>query len=174
MGLSTATPSEALSEHWGSSFRHAFAFEPDPENRTALASNLEAQSVGPRVRIMPFAVGNTNGAVSFTCTNSASSHLTAESGVAIQCRRLDDIKWPLAPTFVKMDIEGAEPEALAGAAALLRQHHPVLAICTYHRSEHLWKIPISFGPSHPSTMCSYDATQRSAGKASAMQSLTTG
>ena len=131
----------SFSEHWGSSFRHAFAFEPDPENRTALASNLEAQSVSPRVTIMPFAVGNTNGAVSFTCTSSASSHLTAESGVAIQCRRLDDIKWPLTPTYIKMDIESAEPEALAGSAELLRRHHPVLAVCTYHRSEHLWQIP---------------------------------
>jgi hypothetical protein len=40
-----------------------------------------------------------------------------------------------------MDIESSEPEALAGGAELLRRHQPVLAICTYHRSEHLWDIP---------------------------------
>jgi hypothetical protein len=40
-----------------------------------------------------------------------------------------------------MDIEGSEPEALRGSAQLLRQHRPVLAVCTYHRSEHLWEIP---------------------------------
>jgi hypothetical protein len=40
-----------------------------------------------------------------------------------------------------MDVEGAELEALAGASELLRRHHPVLAICTYHRSVHLWQIP---------------------------------
>jgi hypothetical protein len=91
---------------------------------------------------MPYAVGNTNGPVSFTCTSSAASHVTTgESGVALECRRLDDIKWSFTPTYIKMDIESAEPEALAGAAELLRQYHPVMAVCTYHRSEHLWQIP---------------------------------
>ena len=91
---------------------------------------------------MPYAVGNTNGPVSFTCTSSAASHLTGGLGEGnIECRRLQDVEWPVAPTYVKMDIEGAEPEALVGATGLLRQHHPVLAVCTYHRSEHLWQIP---------------------------------
>ena len=43
--------------------------------------------------------------------------------------------------FVKMDIEGAEPEALAGAVDCLARHRPRLAISTYHRPEHLWEIP---------------------------------
>jgi FkbM family methyltransferase len=132
----------SFNDHWDSAFRHAFAFEPDPENRTALSSSVVAKGLGPRVTIMPYAVGNTNGPVSFTCTSSAASHVTTgESGAATECRRLDDIEWSFTPTYVKMDIESAEPEALAGAAELLRQHHPVLAVCTYHRSEHLWQIP---------------------------------
>jgi hypothetical protein len=40
-----------------------------------------------------------------------------------------------------MDIEGAEPDALAGATNLLRNAQPVLAICLYHRLEHLWQVP---------------------------------
>jgi FkbM family methyltransferase len=131
-----------FNDHWGGGFRHAFAFEPDPVNRAALASNIVTKGLGPRVTIMPYAVGEANGPVSFTCTSSAASHLTtADRGVAIECRRLDDIKWPLTPTYIKMDIESAEPEALAGSAELLRRHQPVLAVCTYHRSEHLWQIP---------------------------------
>src|SRR5208282_4532956 len=134
--------------HWGGEFRHAFAFEPDPVNRGALASNMEALGIGGRVTVMPYAVGNINGQVSFACNSSASSHLTAENaksdaGSAIECRRLDDIEWPMTmiPTYIKMDIESAEPEALAGGRELLRRHQPVLAVCTYHRSEHLWQIP---------------------------------
>jgi hypothetical protein len=64
-----------------------------------------------------------------------------ERSISVECRRLDDISWPLTPTYVKMDIEGAEPQALVGATGLLRRHHPILAVCTYHRSEHLWQIP---------------------------------
>jgi FkbM family methyltransferase len=129
-------------EHWGGKFRQAFCFEPDPANRAALASNVETMHLGDRVTTLPYAVGNMNGAISFSCTGSAASHVTgAERVPAIECRRLDDIEWPLTPTYIKMDIESAEPEALTGAAKLLRRHHPVLAVCTYHRSEHLWQIP---------------------------------
>ena len=134
--------------HWGGKFRHAFAFEPDPTNRGALDANVKAIGIGDRVTVMPYAVGNVNGPVSFAFNSSASSHVTAEkansdSGPAIECRRLDDIEWPatMTPTYIKMDIESAEPEALAGAGELLQRHQPVLAVCTYHRSEHLWQIP---------------------------------
>ncbi len=136
----------SFNRHWGGKFRHAFAFEPDPANRGALDSNVKAMGIGDRVTVMPYAVGNTSGPVSFAFNSSASSHVTTENaksnaGSAIECRRLDDIEWPLIPTYIKMDIESAEPEALAGASELLRRHQPVLAICTYHRSEHLWQIP---------------------------------
>jgi len=132
----------SFNRHWGGEFRHAFAFEPDPANRGALATNMEAMGIGDRVTVMPYAVGNINGQVSFALNSSASSHVTTQdAGATVECRRLDDIEWPLVPTYIKMDIEGAEPEALAGGSELLRRHQPVLAVCTYHRSEHLWQIP---------------------------------
>jgi len=138
----------SFNSHWGGKFRHAFAFEPDPANREALASNVKAMGITDRVTVMPYAVGNINGQVSFAFNSSASSHVMTENagsdaGSAIECRRLDDIEWPMMmiPTYIKMDIESAEPEAIAGASELLLRHQPVLAICTYHRSEHLWQIP---------------------------------
>jgi FkbM family methyltransferase len=128
--------------HWDGRFAHAFAFEPDPVNRRALASNLKSMGIADRVSMMPYAVGNINGPISFVCNSSASSHVTEKtSETKIECRRLDDIRWTHAPSYIKMDIEGAEPEGLTGARELMRRHQPVLAICTYHRSEHLWQIP---------------------------------
>jgi FkbM family methyltransferase len=46
-----------------------------------------------------------------------------------------------SPTFIKMDIEGMEPDALRGAEETIRAHAPTLAVCVYHRPEHLWEIP---------------------------------
>jgi FkbM family methyltransferase len=132
----------SLSEHWRGKFRHVFALEPDPMNRTALASNMEKIGLGPRITIMPFAVANANATVFFDAFSSMGSHLTTtDSGSSVECRRLNDIEWPFTPTYIKMDVEGAEIEALVGAAELVKQHQPVLAVCTYHRSEHLWQIP---------------------------------
>jgi FkbM family methyltransferase len=133
---------KSFARHWGGTFRHVFALEPDPLNQKALGTNLEAMGIGDRVTVMPYAVGSSNGQVSFAGSGSVTSHVTnQDGGFAVECRRLDDIEWPVTPTYIKMDIESAEPEALAGATELLRRHKPVLAVCTYHRNEHLWQIP---------------------------------
>jgi FkbM family methyltransferase len=42
--------------------------------------------------------------------------------------------------FIKMDIEGAERDALAGAGAALHRFHPRLSITTYHQAEDWTRI----------------------------------
>ena len=44
-------------------------------------------------------------------------------------------------TLLKMDIEGAEYQALLGAADHIRNDYPVLAISVYHSNEDLLRIP---------------------------------
>ena len=54
---------------------------------------------------------------------------------------LDEVLGENKPTYIKMDIEGSELDALMGAQNIIRKNLPVLAICSYHRQDHLWKIP---------------------------------
>ncbi len=44
--------------------------------------------------------------------------------------------------FIKLDIEGAEIEAIAGAAMTIARDRPQLAISIYHKKEHLYEIPL--------------------------------
>lgn len=47
--------------------------------------------------------------------------------------------------FLKLDIEGAEPQALRGARAVIARDRPQVAVCTYHRKEQLCEIPLLLG-----------------------------
>lgn len=55
---------------------------------------------------------------------------------------LDDIIGDFRPTFIKMDIEGAEIPALTGGKKTILNCHPRLAICTYHSTAELIGVPM--------------------------------
>jgi len=48
----------------------------------------------------------------------------------------------LDPSFVKMDIEGAERQALIGMKKALNEYHPKLQISVYHRTDDFYEIPL--------------------------------
>ena len=56
--------------------------------------------------------------------------------------RLSDVLKNEKVTFIKMDIEGSEPQALSGAEEIKKKQKPRLSICVYHKPEHLWEIPL--------------------------------
>lgn len=135
-------------------FGRIYALEPDPANRAALEAyrNGLGSEVAGRISVLPYAVGSRSKQVQFLSTSTAGSRVGASgANTVVECRTLDDLVWGCAPTYIKMDIEGAEPDAIAGAAGILRDSAPVLAACLYHRSEHLWRIPNlihSISPKH--------------------------
>jgi len=55
---------------------------------------------------------------------------------------IDEVLKNFRPTFIKMDIEGDELNALKGAEDTIKRYRPSLAICVYHRINHIWDIPL--------------------------------
>jgi len=127
----------------GGKFRSFAAFEPDSINFGKLESvvgNLPLEQ-RERVHLFPNALGSAPGRIQFDATGTVCSSAGAGS-VWVDLVTLDGTVSGLAPTFIKMDIEGAEPEAIRGAAAVIREHEPIMAICLYHAARHLWEIPL--------------------------------
>lgn len=126
-------------------FRRICAFEPDPANLRALAACIAAYpaEVAAKITVLPYALGRESGTVRFSAEGAVHSKLAADSGgVEVECRALDGVLGEEeCPTIIKMDIEGAETEAIPGAAKTIAGCRPILAICAYHRCDHLWIIP---------------------------------
>ena len=127
----------------GEAFANIVAIEPDPANCEALkarVSKLPGESRS-RIHIIQSAVGSKHEVVTFNATGTAGSSI-GEGSYQVQCAPLDELLEGINPTFIKMDIEGAEPDALLGAGQIIEKNTPVLAICLYHAQEHLWQIPL--------------------------------
>jgi FkbM family methyltransferase len=126
----------------GGNIERIIALEPDRLNCERLRSyrNLLPREQRERLRLHDVAAGGRNGCVSFTSTGDMNAAI-GEGPDRVQCVRLDDLLQDERPTYIKMDIEGAELDALEGARQVIRQHRPVLAVCVYHRQDHLWRVP---------------------------------
>lgn len=69
------------------------------------------------------------------------SHV-ANKGRETQMRALDSVLGGRPCTYLKMDVEGAEREAISGAEQTIRTFAPKLNIAAYHRSEDFFELPL--------------------------------
>ena len=127
----------------GSRFARIVVFEPDPANYTRLRECVQGlpPEVSTRVQTYQQATGAGNQKVYFRATGTDGSAI-GDGDLEVDCVALDSAIPDVTPTPIKMDIEGAELDALAGAKHIIARDAPVLAICAYHRQSDLWRIPL--------------------------------
>jgi len=123
--------------HSQGSFRKVLALEPDAENFKKLANS----SNDDRVVTLQYAVGARRELLRISSSGPSSS-ISSSGSIEIQCVTLDELLADEEPTFIKMDIEGSEIDALKGAQKTLKRCRPRLAVCVYHHPDHLWSIPL--------------------------------
>ena len=120
-------------------------FEPDPTQFRLTADFVAANksSIAKRATVLPCAVSDREIIQPFTTSDTSfGSRILSTGATWAQCVSIDRILPDFHPTFILMDIEGSEPEALKGAEQTLRRDSPDLAISVYHAPHHLWEIPM--------------------------------
>src|SRR5208282_6386661 len=123
------------------SFQRIYSFEPDPANFGKLEKEVALRPGRESITLQRAAVGAQSGTVTFAGDGNEASSV-GKGDMVVNCVALDEVLSGAQPTYIKMDIEGAELDALNGARKIIQRYSPVLAICTYHLQDHLWKIPL--------------------------------
>jgi FkbM family methyltransferase len=120
-------------------FDNIFSFEVSKINFNSLEDNVKHMSNQNRIRIFNLGIWDSECDITFSIGNSQSTIGEGEGTGHVVV--LDDVLEKEKVTFIKMDIEGAEPRALRGASNIIKSQKPKLAICIYHDFKHLWEIP---------------------------------
>ncbi|MCQ2361809.1 MAG: FkbM family methyltransferase [Acidaminococcaceae bacterium] len=91
------------------------------------------------------AIWKEEGHIQFSSQSGRAASIYGAKSSTITCTTIDKIveKTKLIPTYIKMDLEGAEKEALAGGTNAIQQYKPKMLIAGYHFNEDLFAIPLA-------------------------------
>lgn len=120
----------------GGKYKHITALEPDKKSYKKLLKNTDGMK---NISTLNMGVWSKRDTLIFDAEAGRNSKLSAE-GVSVEVTDIDSLN--IAPTFIKMDIEGSEMKALEGAEKTIKKYLPKLYICAYHRNEDLFALPL--------------------------------
>lgn len=118
-------------------YKHIYAFEAEANK----IKQCEEALPKDKVTIYPCGVWKESGKLHFKGNLQEGSCISEEGDMAVPVESLDHVLGDEKVTFIKMDIEGSELQALQGSKKLIEENHPKLAICVYHRPEDIYEIP---------------------------------
>lgn len=128
----------------GKNIKKYIAFEPQESLCNIIKMSVDTIQSIDEYCILPCGVADTFIKLRFSVSDEGKSagKIDADGSEVIQCVPIDAVAYGFEPTFIKMDIEGMEIEALKGAAKIIKKYKPYLAICIYHDLSHLWEVPL--------------------------------
>lgn len=132
---------EAFLNVYGNCFEKYYAFELDAFNYRDLCNKIEGADSLIKEKITAYNIGlwDEKKEVQYDRGKSATS-VDASGACTGVVDKLDNILRERI-SFMKMDIEGAEINAMMGAMELLQAYKPVCAICIYHSLKDFIQIP---------------------------------
>jgi FkbM family methyltransferase len=117
------------------------AFEPDLINYNRIVNNQKLKNIARQFFIYPCGVWSETTMLRFKSDGGESSSQSEDGNHIIPVVKIDEVIHT-RPGYLKMDIEGAEVEALIGAKETIFEFRPSLAISLYHRPNHFFTIPL--------------------------------
>lgn len=120
------------------------ALEPDAKTLITLQNNLKKNNVS-KIELHNKGAWHKRETLHFHEGREGGSRLSESSDNAfpvtsIEVDSIDNVLYGRQVSYISMDIEGAECNALIGAKESIKKWRPRLAICVYHRREDMYKL----------------------------------
>ena len=123
-----------------------FCFEPDANSREKCLKNFDRFNIS-NYEMYDKGAYNESTNLYFDANGTGESHFIESEddkpgdALKVAVTKLDDMLRGQNITFIKMDIEGSESNALRGAKEIISEQKPKLAICVYHKPSDIIEIP---------------------------------
>lgn len=117
-------------------FNKVYSFEMDEANYR----KIDTSKYDDRVEFLNYGLWSETTECRYD-SDTTSSALGDSGELVAKCMPIDKVCAQDKVTFIKMDIEGAEVEALKGAQQTIIKNKPQLAICVYHKPNDIYEIP---------------------------------
>jgi len=122
-------------------YKKIYAFEPDPQNYKQCKEIIRQKDI-KNMELFNAGLWSKNDTLYFDAGKNASSTFINTGTINVPVVSLDQMLNGQRASFVKLDVEGSELEALKGAKNTILLHRPRLAICVYHKHEDILQIPL--------------------------------
>lgn len=116
-----------------------YALEPDRKNFKKLSRFVDGKE---NIFIYNNAAWCTDTQLPFSSKAGRNSSLANQGVKYIDSRSVDSILGGREATIIKMDVEGAEREALWGSCQTITKYNPRLMVALYHRNEDIYELPL--------------------------------
>lgn len=141
LDLGTSMQFEQFCRIHGVKNYRVYAFEPDQKSFER-CSRIIKDHPEYNIHLCNLGLWSCNDILYFNGSGNGGSRIVdKQSGCSIETVSLDSYVNDKV-TFIKLDIEGAEIEALKGARHIIKKQKPKLAICVYHKKEDITEIPM--------------------------------
>ena len=117
-------------------FKKIYLIEPIPENMRIAKRELGHLE---NIEFLECGVSDKKATLHFNEEKSF-SNIYGKGTQSVEVDTIDNIVKERVD-FIKLDIEGAEQDAIDGVKETIKKHKPILAICVYHKAQDWYKIP---------------------------------
>lgn len=136
---------EEFLHYCGGEYESITALEPDRRTFKKLCDYLENVPESTAVQKAIFSECKTL----FFSSKAGRQSTLSQKGEKIETTTVDELCKDKKVTYIKMDVEGAETEALEGAKTTLKEQKPKLNIALYHRSSDIFELPLKIAELNP-------------------------